>query len=169
LKRKLVAVTVAILSVAASNNPERVSAASSDTKIYVFYGVKAVRARPQPTQGKATGEFRILLRADGKVEDRFESKSGQLAGQKSQLKSRLGAQPLKAVYRVIDDSTIQRTTDLGTHFHRLTIKLVGKNCTATSEWVLKPGQKEYRDYSIQLKQMAYYSLLETEYATCVIE
>ena len=37
------------------------------------------------------------------------------------------------------------------------------------DYTLKPGQTEYRGYSTELKQWAYYSKMEMEYATCVIE
>jgi hypothetical protein len=145
---------------------EIAAAASGDTAIHVHYAAKSVRVRPQPNNGgSGTVDFEILLHPNGKVEDKFAVKDGL----KGEFKSKLGNQSHKAVYRVIDASTIERTTDLGTHFHKLTIKVAGKNCTANVEYLLKPGQTEYRDYSTQLKKWAYYSKLEMDYATCVIE
>ena len=142
------------------------AAASGDTAIHVHYAAKSVRVRPQPNNGgSGTVDVEILLHANGKVEDKFAVKDG-LSGES---KSKLGSRSHNAVYRIIDASTIERTTDLGTHFYKLTVKVAGKNCTANVEYLLKPGQTEYRDYSTQLKTWAYYSKLEMDYATCVIE
>lgn len=140
-------------------------AAAGDTNIYVHYKVNAVRVRPSARAGSATVDFRIVLQANGTVSDAFAVKDGLKGG----VKIKLGRQPKGVVYRVIDDSTIERTADVATHMHKLTVKVAGKNCTATSDYVLKPGQKEFREYSTELKQMAYFSSLKAEYVTCVIE
>ncbi|OQW58294.1 MAG: hypothetical protein A4S14_08150 [Proteobacteria bacterium SG_bin9] len=141
------------------------NAAAGDTNIYVHYKVNAVRVRPSARVGSATVDFRIVLRANGTVSDAFAVKDGL----KGTAKVKLGRQPKGVVYRVIDDSTIERTFDVGAHIHKLTVKVAGKNCTATSDYILKPGEKEFRDYSTELKQMAYFSSLKAEYVTCVIE
>ena len=140
-------------------------AAEGDTNIYVHYKTKAVRVRPSFRAGTALVDFRIVLHANGTVDDVFAVKDGQ----KGATKNRLGVNPKNVAYKVIDASTITRATDLGTHFHKLTVRVSGKNCTAAVDFVLKPGRAEYKDYSTELKTMAYYSKLETEYVTCVIE
>lgn len=144
---------------------EDAAAAPGDTNIYVHYKVNAVRVRPSFRVGSATVDFRIVLHANGTVKDAFAVKDGQKGG----AKVKLGRQPKGVTYRVIDNSTIERTFDVGTHIHKLTVKVEGKNCTAASDYTLKPGKKEFRDYSTELKQLAYYSSLKAEYVTCVIE
>ena len=163
---KLIALAFGLAAAVLAADPGSAPAAPSDTVISVFYASKAVRVRPRPNQG-GTGHvtFRIVLHANGTVEDAFENKDGP----KGKMKTKLGKQPRGAVYRVIDASTIERTAEEPTHFHKLTIKVNGKNCTANVDYTLKPGQTEYRGYSTELKQWAYYSKMEMEYATCVIE
>jgi hypothetical protein len=141
------------------------NAAEGDTLISVHYRSKAVRVRPTPRVGGVDVDFRIVLHSDGRVEDAWSVKDGKRGNRTSKLGPNSGG----VVYRVLDAGTITRTGDVGTHFHKMTIRVSGKNCTADVEFVLKPGQTEYRDYSTELKTMATYSSLGTQYVTCVIE
>jgi hypothetical protein len=140
-------------------------AATGDTNISIHYRSKSVRVRPSPRTGGANVDFRIVLRANGKVEDEYSVKDGK----RGSSKSKLGPADRGAIYRVLDSGTITRTVDVDTHYHKITVRVSGKNCTAEVEYILKPGVKEYRDYSTELKTMAYFSSLGIEYVTCVIE
>jgi hypothetical protein len=145
--------------------PAAAHAATGDTRISIHYRSKSVRVRPTPRIGGASVDFKIVLRADGRVEDEHSVKDGKSGSSKS----RLGPKAKGAVYRVLDAGTITRTGDAGSHYHKITVRVSGKNCTADIEYILKPGVKEYRDYSTELKTMAYYSSLGIDYVTCVIE
>src|SRR5258708_7805612 len=125
------------------------NAESGDTHISVHYRSKSVRVRPTPRTGGADVDFGIVLHANGKVEDDWSVKDGK----RGSTKSKLGPVSKGAVYRVLDSGTITRTGDVGTHYHKITVRTSGKNCTADVEYILKPGVKEYRDYSTELKTM----------------
>lgn len=140
-------------------------AAPGDTIIFVEYRTKAVRVSPSPNVGGAKVTYRIVLRPDGSVED-----ARAVAGGKSgNLKSQLGKQSRNVQYSVVDAKTITRTTELETHFHKLTVTLVDKRtCTAQIDFTLKPGHTQFRDYSGQLKQYASYSNIEMVSSSCTI-
>jgi hypothetical protein len=140
-------------------------AGTGDAHISIHYRVKSVRVRPTPSSGVADVDFGIVLHADGAFEDNYSVKEGQHGSSKGKL----GPASQGPVYRVLDSGSFTRTLDLGTHYHKMTIRTSGKNCTAEVAFILKPGVKEYRTYSTHLKIMAYYSSLDVEYATCVIE
>jgi hypothetical protein len=152
-------------SVVTANEIPIANAKTSDTHISIHYRTKGVRVRPTPRVGGADVDFGIVLQADGTVEDDYSVKNGKHGSSKSKL----GPVSKGVVYRVLNSGTVTRTVDLGTHYHKITIHASGKNCTADVEFILKPGAKEYRTYSTELKIMAYYSSLGTEYVTCVIE
>lgn len=167
MNRNAIFLAVAIGLAAGAVCPPTAEAASSDTIISIFYSTRTVRVYPSPNKGgSGTVDYKIVLHADGTVEDAYEESSG---GRKGAVKTKLGNQPRKAIYRVVDGSTIERTAEEETHIHKLTIKVNGKNCAANVEYVLKPGHTAYRGWSTQLKQWAYYSEMKMEYATCVIE
>jgi hypothetical protein len=140
-------------------------AAPGDTVIFVEYRTKAVRVAPSPNVGGATVTYRIVLRPDGSVEDARAVKGGKSGN----LTSQLGKQKNQVQYSVVDPKTITRTTELETHFHKLTIKLDDKHkCSANIEFTLKPGQTYFRDYSAQLKEYASYSNIEMISSACTI-
>jgi len=155
-----------VVSVATVGEIPIVSAKTGDTHISIHYRAKSVRVRPTPRTGVGDVDFGIVLHADRTIEDSYSVKDGK----HGDSKTRLG--PVSkgvVVYRVLDSGTITRTADVGTHFHKITVHTSGKNCTADVEFILKPGQTEYREFSTELKVMAYFSTLQTEYVTCVIE
>jgi hypothetical protein len=139
-------------------------AESGDTHISIHYRAKSERVRPTPRTGGGDVDFSIVLHADGTIADSYSVKDGKHGSSKSKLGPSKGP-----VYRVLDSGTVTRTVDLGTHYHKITIHTSGKNCTADVEFILKPGEKEYREFSTELKTMAFFSSLRTEYVTCVIE
>ncbi len=151
--------------VVAGNEFPIARAETGDAHISIHYRVKSVRVRPTPNNGVTDVDFGIVLHADGAVEDNYSVKEGQHGSSKGKL----GPASQGPVYRVLDSGSFSRTVDLGTHYHKMTIRASGKNCTAEVEFILKPGAKEYRSYSTHLKIMAYYASLSVEYATCVIE
>ena len=140
------------------------NAEGGDTHISIHYRTKSVRVRPTPRTGGGDVDFGIILHADGTVEDSYSVRDGKHGSSKSKLGPSKGL-----VYRVLDSSTVTRTVDLGTHYHKITVHTSGKNCTADVEFILKPGEVEYREFSTELKTMAFFSSLRTEYVTCVIE
>ena len=140
-------------------------AETGDAHISIHYRTKSVRVRPAPRTGGADVDFGIVLHGNGTVADSYSVKGGHHGSSKAKL----GPASRGPVYRVLNSGTFTRTVDLGTHYHKLTVHTSGKNCTADVEFILKPGVKEYRDYSTQLNTMAYYSSLSVEYITCVIE
>jgi hypothetical protein len=141
------------------------NAKTGDTHISIHYRAKSVRVRPTPRIGGGDVDFGIVLHANGKVEDDWSVKDGK----RGSSRSKLGPISEGVVYRVLDTGTITRTGNVGSHYHKIIIRVSGKNCTADVEFILKPGMKEYLEYSTELKTMAYYSSLGTEYVTCVIE
>jgi hypothetical protein len=145
---------------------ETADAETGDTRISVHYRTKGVRIRPTPHTGGVDVDFTIVLHADGTVADSYVVKDGE----HNSRNIRLGAAPQSGpAWRVLDSGAITRSVDLGTHFHKMAIRTSGKNCKADVEFILKPGMKEYRAYSAQLKGMAFFSSIDVEYATCVIE
>jgi hypothetical protein len=151
-------------SVITVNESAIANAETNDTHISIHYRARSVRVRPTPRTGGGDVDFGIVLHADGTVEDSYSVKDGKHGSSKSKLGPSKGL-----VYRVLDSGTVTRTADLGTHYHKITIHTSGKNCTADVEFILKPGEKEYREFSTELKTMALFSSLRTEYVTCVIE
>ncbi len=136
-------------------------AAPGDSNIYVHYKTKAVRVRPLPATVGTTVDIKIILRANGTVEDAYDVKGGI----KGSSKNKLGGRGFK----VVNSSTLLRSGKAENYTHKTTIKVDGKNCTASVERILNPGEKEYREFSKPLKQVAFYSSIENEYTTCVIE
>jgi hypothetical protein len=158
----LIAASVVTASV---NEIPTANAQGSDARISIHYRAKSVRVRPTPRTGGGDVDFSIILHADGTVEDSYSVKDGK----HDSSKSRLGPHSRGVVYRVLDSQTFTRTVDVGTHYHKITVHTSGKNCTADVEFILKPGETEYREFSTELKIMAFFSSLRTEYVTCVIE
>ena len=119
---------------------------------------------PYSRTGSVDIDFGIVLHANGTVEDTYSVKDGKHGSSKGKLGPSRGL-----VYRVLDSGSVTRTTDRGTHYHKITVHASGKNCTADVDFILKPGEKEYSDFSSELKTTAYYSSFTVEYVTCVIE
>jgi hypothetical protein len=140
-------------------------AETGDITISIHYRSKAVRVRPTPRIGGTDVDFMIVLHANGKVQDGYSVKGGKSGSSKSEM----GPKANGVVYRVVDAGTITRTSDAGTHLYKITVRVSGKNCTANVEYILKPGKKEYRDFSTELGTMAYFSSLEATNVTCAIE
>jgi hypothetical protein len=140
-------------------------AVEGDTKIYISYKTKSVRVKPTAQVGGGVVDLRLVLHRNGSVDET----SAITGGKNTKNGGRLGKQSKGAGYTVLDSSTITRTTDAGTYHHKLTVKVTGKNCMASIERTLKPGQKLYNAYSQDIKGVAYYSSIENEYTTCVIE
>ncbi len=138
-----------------------------DTHIFVYYVTKSVRVRPSTRIGETAVDYEIVLHPNGKVEDAWGEKGGRKGETDVKLGGNLGEG--QAVYRVIDTNTIVRRGDVGNYIFQLTVNVGGKNCSVKVEYLLKPGEQEYRSYSNELKQMAYFSSIEMAYSTCVIK
>jgi len=145
-------------------------AAPGDTNITVSYKVWSVRLKPQPVKGDGAVALRVVLHADGTVDDVLEAKGGKNTKTYENKDRRLGSKrDFVAQWRVIDANTLERKT-IDTTFD-LTVKVMvdGKKCKADVGYTLHPGQKEYVVYSPQLKQMAHYSELRPHEVRCKIE
>ena len=144
---------------------DRAQAKDGETLIQVFYKTKSVRVRPTQIVTGTTVDVRIRLRADGKVEDAFDIKGGNKGKSRNSLGNGGGA----TRFKVIDASTIARVSDAGNYINTLTVKVSGKNCSAVVERKLKPGQTLFKTYTTATKLTEFFSSIENEYTTCVIE
>jgi hypothetical protein len=143
-------------------------AASGDTLIAISYKTHAVRLRPKPASGDGAGAVRIVLHANGTVDDVVEGKGKN--AKKWEMKSRkLGAQKSGAQYRILDKNTIERTFSDSTFLYIVKIMVDGKSCKADVVYTLKPGQKEFVMYSPDLGKRAYYSEVKPFDVDCRIE
>jgi hypothetical protein len=135
-------------------------AEDGDTNIHVFYSDKIERIAPDKSSHVVAVDVYIVLHRNGKVDDRF------IVGRdpRGSSKSKLGA-----TYRVIDATTVERTSDVGNYQLRVTVKVSGKNCTAQVDHILKPGEKNYRIYDPALKGYATASVLQTVHSECEIK
>ena len=138
---------------------------ADDTKIFVSYKTKTVRVKPSPDVGGGVTDIRVVLHSDGTVDDSYDTKFGA----NGSSKSRLGRKSANAGYSVINGNTLVRVDGNETYTHKLTITVNGKNCDAKIERALKKGHALFRAYNKPLKTDAYYSSIENEYTTCVIE
>ena len=144
-------------------------AAPGDTVITINYKNKAVRVRPQPTEGVGEVSLHIVLHANGTVDDVVEGK-GKNAKKWELKKRKLGAHKDKsAKYRVIDANTIERTFADRNFVYAVKIVVDGKSCKADVGYTLDPGQKEFNVYSPQLGKLAYYSEIKPFDIQCKIE
>jgi hypothetical protein len=144
-------------------------AASEDTHIAIKYQIRSTRVRPTPAQGSTTVNIKIILHANGTVEDVIGAEGDK--PKQWELKSRkLGHHATGAEYRVIDKNTIVRTfADPKTHVYTVRIAVNGSSCKADVTFTLKPQQTEFAVYSTKLGTTAYYSQLEPFDTECKIE
>jgi hypothetical protein len=144
-------------------------AASEDTHIAIKYQIRSTRVRPTPSQGVTTVNIKIVLHANGTIEDVVGVEGDK--PKQWELKSRkLGHHATGAEYRVIDSNTIVRTfADPKTHVYTVKIAVNGSSCKADVTFKLKPQQKEFAVYSTKLGTAAYYSQLEPFDIECKIE
>lgn len=145
-----------------------VHAAPGDTAISIKYKVHTTRIRPQPAQGDGAGNLKIVLHANGEVDDVVEGE-GKNPKQWQLKKRKLGAHKSGAQYRVIDRNTILRTFADKTHIYEVRIAVDGTSCKAEVKYTLKPGHKEFEMYSPQLGTRAYYRDLTPFDVQCRIE
>ena len=156
-------IILALLAILIQCGP--ISAAQGDTKIYISYRTKSVRVKPSPRIDYASVDLRLILQSDGKVKET----SAVEGGAKGTNAGKLGAGSASDGYKVIDASTITRTKSAGNYFHTIMVKVTGKNCVATIARRLKPGETLFSGYSAELRGLAYFSSIENQYTTCVIE
>lgn len=142
-------------------------AAEGDTVIRVQTTSYSVRVRPSPIQGNATWTYNISLQGGRKITEAINT-SGTRPLNASNIRE-LGGSEKNVSYRVVDASTIQRIYNAPTHVSTITIKVDGKSCTASVNYELKPGQKEYQTYSVTLGTLAFYSELRPVNTTCTIQ
>lgn len=144
-------------------------AASGDTNIAVKFKVHSTRVRPTPHEGVGSTNIKIVLHANGTVEDVVELE-GKKPKQLELRSRRLGYQVTGTEYRVIDHNTIVRTV-AGAKTHIITMSVVvdGSSCKADVTFALKPGQKEFETYSTGLGTVAYFSELKPFDVECKIE
>jgi len=167
--RKRVAATalaISALFLSADNQPA--NAAPGDTNIHVTYKVASTRVRPSPIEGDGSGSLRVILHADGKVDDVVEGE-GKYAKRWEMKDRKLGPQDSGAQYRVIDRNTIVRTSSSPTHTFTVRITVSGTSCRANVTYTLKPGHREFEVYSPQLGTAAFYSKLSPHSISCRIE
>lgn len=140
-------------------------ALEGDTKISVSYKTKTVRVKPSPQNGGGVTDIRVILHRDGTVDDAYNTPGGP----QGSSQSKLGSSGAKARFKVMDGTTLVRVDGNESYVHKTTIKVNGKNCTADVERSLKPGHKLFKVRDSAAKKDYYYSSIENEYITCVIE
>lgn len=158
---------LALLAVALMPEVPAAQAQTGDTNITVRYTTRAVRVRPQPHVGTSTLEYAILLQPGGKVSDRFAT-DGRVP-RTANNSAALGDGNAKVSYRVANQSTITRTTDMGSYVHRMVIRVSGKGCTASASYNKKPGFKEMEAWSAGLGQNVFFSSIQVTSITCSIQ
>lgn len=157
------------ISSAHGQQPSTIKAAPGDTVILVSYKVNSVRVRPEPVTGVGEATLRVVLHADGTVDDVVEAK-GKNAKQFELKKRKLGShKDTSAQWRVINANTLERTFTDPASFAKWKITVDGKTCNAEVSFTLKPGEKEYIFYSPQLGKTAYYSEAKPFDVQCKIE
>lgn len=135
------------------------------TNIHIFYKTKSVRVTPSAGVFGNTVDIHIRLNPDGTVQDKFDAKNVS----KGDSKSALGKKNDGTYFKVIDQSTIARVSHPKNYTVTMTVKVDGKNCTASVTRILDPGEKLFDVYSQLSKQREGYRSIENEYTTCVIE
>ena len=165
-RKRAAAMAISALLLVGDNWPA--CGAPGDTNIYVTYKVASIRVRPAPIEGDGSGNLRVVLHADGKVDDVVEGE-GRYSRRWEMKDRKLGPQESGAQYRVIDRNTIVRTSSGPTHIFTVRITVSGKSCRADVAYTLKPGHKEFQVYSPQLGTAAFYSKLAPHSVSCRIE
>jgi hypothetical protein len=143
-------------------------AATSDTFIQVKYKTHAIRIRPKPVEGDGAANIKIVLHANGTVDDVVEGE-GKHPKTWELTKRPLGNHKTGARYRVLNENTIERTFDGKTFAFKVRITVDGKSCKAEVSYTLNPGEKEFEAYSPELGGMAHYSALRPFDVECKIE
>jgi hypothetical protein len=139
-----------------------------DIHISVRYKTHAIRLRPKPVEGDGAGNIKIVLHANGTVDDVVEGEGKN--AKKWELKKRsLGVHKAGVQYRVVDRNTIQKTFADGTFVYDVKVVVDGNTCKADVSYTLKPGEKEFVTYSPELGVKAYYSQLKPFDIDCKIE
>jgi len=135
---------------------------TGDTTIKATFRLATTRVRPTPRVAGTDNSFVIVLKPDRSVSEQFTS-----SGEKPVKAT--GSQVLgEGRFRVVGENSIERVISLDTHIERVTIRVTGHTCSASWAFELKPGQTEYKLYSTQLGQNAYYSRVATVNSTCSI-
>lgn len=140
-------------------------AADSDTKISIRYSAKAITASNPPRTLQGTTEVKLTLRANGSVDDSWDT-GGVGKGSQS---GKLGPTQDGIKYRVLDASTIVRTAEAKTHLIRTTIRVSGKSCKAEMERELKPGNQTYKVWNEHQKREVDYRSIDTVWIRCAIK
>jgi|EndMetStandDraft_4_1072995.scaffolds.fasta_scaffold411024_1 hypothetical protein len=161
--RALVCLPIMLLATAAD-------AATGDAMISVSYKVKAVRLRPQPNAGVGAVSVRVVLHADGTIDDVVEAKGGKNTKKWEMKDRKLGERKdFSAQWRVIDASTLERRSAEATFDYNVKVVVSGKACKADVSYTLHAGQKEYVTHSAELDRLAYYSELRPFDVKCNIK
>lgn len=142
-------------------------AATGDTFITVTYRVATVRIKPQPGTGVGDAKLRMVLHANGTVDEVMEAQGKY--PKKFENKNKLGTPKGAVHYRVLDKNTIERIAPGKTFVTSVKVVVDGPSCKADVAYTLKPGEKEMVIFSTGLGVMTYYSELKPFDVQCKIE
>jgi hypothetical protein len=143
-------------------------ASPGDTMIDLVVKLRVNRLRPSPVTGEATVKYSITLHSDGTVTDSLTVDGNHPIAslQVRQLKSNNKS---AVRFKIDGPGQITRFADDINFTNIVQITVKDQTCTATYKNALKPGEKKYATYSVQLGKTAYFSVLEATDVRCTIQ
>lgn len=143
--------------------------ALAQSTINIQYTEIADRVRPDARLVYITRTLEVTLGEDNKLREKFRSSGGAV------VDSTIGPNEATACcgagnarWHVGGPNELLREANYAQHIQRLAVKLVGKSCTVTISYALKPGFHEYQLTNQRSGQLSYMKSLRADGISCRI-
>ncbi len=139
--------------------------------IHISYSFSLNRVRPSPQNGIVTKtDLTVTLSGSKTVTERRAIQSGRLSNQGS-LEAALGAASGggRVRWTVVSEHELRRIVDYPQNQTITDVRVNGKSCTAATQYVLKPGFKEFTLPRLASREIGYYTGVHVTSSSCRID
>jgi hypothetical protein len=142
--------------------------ALAQSTINIQYTEISERARPDAKLVYNTRTVQVTLGDNNKLSEKSRSTGGLVADTTVGPNETTAVGSGTARWRVSGPSELAREANYPQHIQRLTVKVVGKSCTVSISYALKPGFHEYRLTNQRSGTEAYLKSMRADNISCRI-
>jgi hypothetical protein len=142
--------------------------ALAQSTINIQYTEISERARLDAKLVYNTRTVQVTLGENNKLSERSRSTAGLVADTTVGPNETMAVGSGRARWRVTGPNELLREANYPQHIQRLTVKVVGKSCTVSVSYALKPGFHEYRLTNQRSGQLEYLKSMRADNVSCRI-
>lgn len=142
--------------------------ALAQSTINIQYTEIAERVRPDTKLVYNTRTVQMTLGENNKLSEKSRSTGGLVADSTVGPNETAATGSGRARWRVSGPNALLREANYPQHIQRLTVKVMGKSCTVSVSYALKPGFHEYRLTNQRSGQLVYMKSLRADNISCRI-